>query len=414
MTRPADVAASFDAIRTFPDGPSAQLREVEEVVQWCELWWSQHRDTAVAEAQEALQRFEAEGPVPDLLRGLGLRNDERFVTRILAWLLNQHESHGLGESFLSAFLEECKLDGLELPSEWDGWEVERERKLSWSGSKKADSPDLLIRGPGVIIIVEHKIKAGQTSPDQYVRYRKLARSRWPDLKAFTVFLRSDPLWSNDPKPGGAFDAVLDPVPVSMIDDLRNLEDGPGELPRVDHDPTGVRRNTLRISQFSIRDATPESLADEVLGHFRYLQRAITVIEGRLDVAWAARRISNAVEPTHLQPPIGWEAYSGSDEEDFWIGLAGEADGTPWVYLSAGISGVWWVVEDPNGVSSGVKAARSRKVREAMPSRTSDGDGVRRQELLTIEQVRAARLAGAAEDVEARIRETFDRLLRAVL
>ncbi len=208
MSNQVDVADCLDAIRTFPEGSPARVRDVEEIGQWCEDWWSQHRDTAVAEAQEVLRTYEAEGPVPDLLRGLGLRDDERFLTRVLAWLLTPRGSHGLGDAFLASFIEECGFDGLERPPEWDGWEVERERKFSWSGSTKADAPDLLIRGPGVIIIIEHKVKAGQTSPDQYVRYRNLARNRWPDLKTFTVFLRSNPLWDDDPQPGTVFDAVL--------------------------------------------------------------------------------------------------------------------------------------------------------------------------------------------------------------
>ncbi len=210
------------------------------------------------------------------------------------------------------------------------------------------------------------------------------------------------------------DAALEPLSGALLEDLRGLPNGPGDAPRVDHDPTGVQRQTLRISQFPISEATPDKLAEEVVAHLGFAQRAVDAIESQLNVPWAVRRISNALEPHLLSPQVGWSEYTGSDDEDFWIGLQGDEGGTGYIYLTAGISGIWWVVKDDDDASAGIKAARSRKVREAIHSWTPDGQGARKQLLFNLNQVRDARKSGAVEAVEVRLRETFDRLLRAVL
>lgn len=208
MTGAPGAVATLDTIASFPSGEAVRRGYVDDVGAYCDAWWEVHRERAIGDAQEALRTYESEGPVFDLLGGLGLREDERFLTRVLAWLLNPNGSHGLRASFLRTFIAACGLDGASVPEDGSGWSVERERRFAWSGSKKADSPDLLILSPGTIFVVEHKVNAGQTSADQYDRYRALATKRWPDLVAYTVFLRSNPLWNDDPKPGGAFDAVL--------------------------------------------------------------------------------------------------------------------------------------------------------------------------------------------------------------
>ncbi len=209
MSEAPAAVATLDAINEFPAGEDTRVAWVGEVGAACEAWWDVHRERAIGDAQDALRAYESEGPVFDLLGGLGLRDDERFVTRVLAWLLDPQGSHGLRASFLRAFIAACgDLRGVSMPEDGSGWSIDREPRLTWSGSAKADSPDLLLRGPGVVIVIEHKVNAGQTSADQYRRYRALANKRWPDLRAYTVFLRSNPLRRDDPKPGGDFDVVL--------------------------------------------------------------------------------------------------------------------------------------------------------------------------------------------------------------
>jgi hypothetical protein len=205
------------------------------------------------------------------------------------------------------------------------------------------------------------------------------------------------------------DAALSPLSSSMIEDLRSLANAPGEAPRVDHDPTGVKRQTLRLRQFAISEAMPKQVAEEVLDHLRYTEQVVAHVELALDVPWAVRQISNAVEPTLQTLPVGWAEYSGSNAEDFWAGVKGQGEGSPWVYLSAGISGIWWVVEDPDGVAPGAKGARSKRVREVMPMWVPDAQESRQQVLLTLDQVRQARKDGDTARVELQLRSAFERL-----
>ncbi len=208
MTGDTKATETLEAVRAFPRGEYTRCEQVEAVGARCDAWWAAHRDQAVADAEEALRVYEAEGPIFDWLGGLGLRDDERFLTRVLAWLLSPAGTHGLGGSCLVAFFAECGLHRVLAPADGEGWSVEREPRFDWSGSEKIDSPDLVLRGPGVVLVVEHKVNAGRTSVDQYERYRKLANERWPDQDTYAVFLRSNPLRDDDPKLGGAFDAVL--------------------------------------------------------------------------------------------------------------------------------------------------------------------------------------------------------------
>lgn len=97
---------------------------------------------------------------PDLLR-----HDEVSLCRVLAWFLNPHESHDVGDRFLGGFL--SKLVGL------------KGSQMTWSGTvevsreyRQCDSRiDILIKLPALMVGIEAKVRS-TASLEQLRRYRK--------------------------------------------------------------------------------------------------------------------------------------------------------------------------------------------------------------------------------------------------
>lgn len=121
----------------------------------------------------------------NFLEVFGIKAKETPQSRFLSWLLNPDESHGLGESFLTAFMDQVQLV------------CQREESLDLSGviitrekSGETGTPDIVIEGTNFICVIENKIFA-QEGNDQTGRYarewRPIAEARNLD-EPFLIFL----------------------------------------------------------------------------------------------------------------------------------------------------------------------------------------------------------------------------------
>jgi PD-(D/E)XK nuclease superfamily len=115
----------------------------------------------------------------DLLETLGYTRLENAHSRVLRWLLDPNESHGLGDQFLSGFL------GKLAPRqrlETRGVQVQCERPIS------GGRVDVLVSAPSWRLVVENKIRCAEHD-DQTVRYaRHYKQHRRPGSDLFLVFL----------------------------------------------------------------------------------------------------------------------------------------------------------------------------------------------------------------------------------
>lgn len=180
---------------------------VERVAVIAAEYWRERAPQLGTRARELLTLHETEGQLIPWASGLELDKRETRLTRALAWLLDGRGSHGVGPRFLRAFLSECGVSSdLESP-----WRVKREHRFPSVDGDGEDEPDIVLLGPDSVVVIEHKLDAPESRPDQYDAYRKLTDSHWPTKRhRRLVFLRSGAPRRGDPTPlsPGVFNTVL--------------------------------------------------------------------------------------------------------------------------------------------------------------------------------------------------------------
>ena len=126
-------------------------------------------DPDLAALEQALQQF-------NLFDAMGIARQEVIHSKALAFLLDPHQTHGLGEHFLRGFLHHL---GLTEPADLSDTEMRTE----W------ERIDILIRCPRarLAVVIENKIGAGEHG-DQLKRYKELAARHFAGWKVVFVFL----------------------------------------------------------------------------------------------------------------------------------------------------------------------------------------------------------------------------------
>ena len=162
------------------------------------------------EMQDELESLFVNNPGLDRLRAylgrfnpiktMGMEHMEIRHSAILSWLLNPQETHGLGDSFLKAFVSEalCGIDGYEKPSALDVYQadmMDAEIRREWRHI------DLLVLSPSNrwVFVIENKFHSNQHT-DQLERYIELATETFIDGEDYKtvrgIFLT---LWDEAPE-----------------------------------------------------------------------------------------------------------------------------------------------------------------------------------------------------------------------
>jgi hypothetical protein len=108
------------------------------------------------------------GPA-DMLSVLGRQRDELAHSRLIGWLLVPTGRHGLGRSFLNAFVDAVWPEETLMRS--GAVTVETEvtgAALDDEGRVREARADIVLRGDGVTVLIENKLDAGE-QPDQCER-----------------------------------------------------------------------------------------------------------------------------------------------------------------------------------------------------------------------------------------------------
>ncbi|WP_119157765.1 PD-(D/E)XK nuclease family protein [Caldimonas tepidiphila] len=142
---------------------------------------------------EALREFERQfglGSRFNLFEAVNMVRQEIRHSRLLAFLLNPSETHGLGDKFLRAVLTRTAAAHPKPPLS----------KLTLAVTDCSDALvycerdhfDITVQLPSLrlMFVIENKIGAAE-SDDQLTNYRQLAQSRYPDYRFMGTFLTPD-------------------------------------------------------------------------------------------------------------------------------------------------------------------------------------------------------------------------------
>ena len=133
---------------------------------------------------------------PNIFRALGVSNYEIRHSNFLAWLLDPHENHGLGDLILKKFLQDILINekakdiSIVSVAKLDNSKVEVRRE--WKNI------DILVITETFIVCIENKMWASE-SKGQLAKYAKTVRAEFPNHKHCFVFLT--PNLQESSKPG---------------------------------------------------------------------------------------------------------------------------------------------------------------------------------------------------------------------
>lgn len=160
------------------------------------------------------------------IKTMGMERMEIRHSAILAWLLNPQETHGLGDTFLKAFLSEALRgdDGKARPTALD---VSQADMMDAEIRREWRSIDLLVLSPrnGWIFVIENKFDSAQHS-NQLKRYMDVVDATFMGTGNFQlvrgVFLT---LWEEEPE-----DDRYAPIEYGVICELLDQAALSGQLP----------------------------------------------------------------------------------------------------------------------------------------------------------------------------------------
>ena len=119
--------------------------------------------------------------------GRGLWGSEEFHSRVLAWLLDPRESHGLGDRFLKRFLLRAGVQPAGHTSDWAATEVTREWPNVVDGQRGFLDILVVDEAQRVLCAIENKVFSREHS-EQLTRYRRALKDSYSTFTRHHVFL----------------------------------------------------------------------------------------------------------------------------------------------------------------------------------------------------------------------------------
>ena len=141
-------------------------------------------------AVEQRNEFDALDFVGQLRFGSGraLWSSEEFHSNVLAWLLTPRHSHGLGDRFLTRFLQQAGMPPVSHLRDWAATEVIREWAHVVDGQQGYLDILIVNHDQQILCAIENKVFSDEHS-DQLTRYRKaLEVSSYSAFAKYLVFL----------------------------------------------------------------------------------------------------------------------------------------------------------------------------------------------------------------------------------
>ena len=131
----------------------------------------------------------------NLFNVLGVARSEIHHSRVIAWLLNPRESHGLGDYFLRGFLSQASASAKEreikcvafTPADVEGWKFGNIKV-----APERHNIDILLidERDGFVCPIENKVGSDEHS-DQLSRYLQIVEREYKGLRPFPIYLTPD-------------------------------------------------------------------------------------------------------------------------------------------------------------------------------------------------------------------------------
>ena len=130
----------------------------------------------------------------DALHFIGVSGSEEFHSKVLAWLLDPSQTHGIGDRFLKPFLVAAGVGPEKLAANWSETEV----KPEWANLVDGQwgyLDILVVNGSQrTLCAIENKVFSSEHS-EQLTRYRQALERDYPDFERHYVFLSP---WGTQP------------------------------------------------------------------------------------------------------------------------------------------------------------------------------------------------------------------------
>ena len=195
---------------------------------------------------EDLRRLEERTSQFNIFEALGIVRQEIRHSNFLAWLMNPSQSHGLGDSFLKAFLLKTSVTARELgietisPIDVDVWDLSAtEVRREW---RNIDIT-LLEESRKFVCVIENKIHSSKHS-DQLRRYREVVEAEFSGYTRHYVLLNvsADEPSDSEYYVGVTYDEVCDVI--ERLLEMRASTIGDDVATALSHYVTMIRRRVM--------------------------------------------------------------------------------------------------------------------------------------------------------------------------
>lgn len=240
-------------------------------------------DEALKQLEEAQSRF-------NIFEAMGATHKELWHSDFLAFLLNPHQSHGLGDEFTKLMLRRANPALAEFDS-WDGVSVRREYRFI----------DILIEDDQkkVSIIIENKIWSPEI-PGQLSSYWGTIASEHSsdaDWRTYGIFLTPDGQQPIEDKDRKCYRALSYREAKNVLSDILKTKSG-----RIDPDvETTICHYIDMLERFILGNADAEALARKL--YFRH-SSAIRLMSPVLWKGWIRSHLERLVKESGQLRPEG--------------------------------------------------------------------------------------------------------------
>jgi hypothetical protein len=141
---------------------------------------------------QELEKLDARLSAFNLFNILRIEQVEIRHSNVLAWLLNPHESHGLGPTFLRRFMSRLLMENNEAKTKLTPAKVELMNFNDVEVMREWQNIDILVSSPSNqwCLLIENKIKSRE-SPTQLLRYLECVKKDKPGYELIPIFLTLD-------------------------------------------------------------------------------------------------------------------------------------------------------------------------------------------------------------------------------
>lgn len=165
------------------------VRRVTELSALAASWVKSHAIEVRSELDTRLTAIKQIGLLPPLFTLMGCSSRELPYNRMLTWIMDTHAAHGSGRAVLCALAERLEFDELVADLAAPGSAVELRADRRFPGARSRRKPDLLVLTKNATLLIESKVRQGETSERQYRDYaNELRRVAEKGGTAFAAWL----------------------------------------------------------------------------------------------------------------------------------------------------------------------------------------------------------------------------------